>query len=435
MSMGLSALRGVIDSGSVTAFRQLKEAWFVDEELEAFAFIRDHFRRYNRLPDIATVRENGVTLPQIRQPAQYYIDRLSQRAVYNAVKDSHGPLLDAMKARDVATIKNALRDMIQATRVVDNDQDFSTLQEQALAVQDDYNEAKIRPGLQGITSGYPVLDEVTNGFQGGDVIILAGRPNIGKSYILLNMMKAAWRSGHPCGGVSMEMTSRQMARRFIGMETGLNPDLIRKGQLSTNYGERLLRTTIREIQNRPPVHFLEGNFRKSVGDVDNLVQEFSPDILFIDAGYLLQPEKTGRGFSKREYIAAVMEEVKVLAQDRNIPVVMSVQFNREMKKGGRKEMDVSYLAETDVIGQIATLVIGIRHGRTPYEEVTRELGLIKNRDGSLINFLCDFNFNPMRFEYRPGSENIDRAGAQGGEEGQEVIQENVDIMESSGWAM
>lgn len=437
MSLGLNAIRGIIDTGSVTAFRQLKAEWFVEEELEAFQFVKDHFRRYSRLPDRKTMEENGFVLNKVRQPAQYYIDKLSARAVYNSVRDNHGQLLDAMKGKDVREIKKALKVLVQSTRAVDNSQDFSTLDEQALAVLDEYKEAKSNPGLQGITTGFPVLDEVTNGLQPGDVIALAGRPNIGKSYLLLKMMNAAWRAGSPCGGVSMEMKTRQLARRFLGMETGLNPDLIRKGQLSSNYGERLLKTTIRDIQNRPPIFFLEGNFRKSVSDVDNMIQEFSPDIAFIDAGYLLTPDKASKGYVKRnEHVAAVMEEIKMMAENRKIPVVVSVQFNREMKKGGKKEMDVSFLAETDVIGQIATLVLGIRHGRTPLEDVTREIGLIKNREGALITFQTNFNFNPMNFDYRPGSEALDRVSQSGlDEQGQEALDNNMNALENSGWSM
>lgn len=432
MSMGRNAIRAIIDAGSVTAFRKLKKEWFLEEELELYEFVKAHFRRYSSIPDIKVLRENGFELKQVQQPVKYYIDRLSSRAVYNAVNKNHKSLTDAMRERDIPSIKNAIRKISQAAKAVDNNAGYSTLNEQALAIGENYREAKARSGLQGITSGYAVLDSVTNGFQPGDLVVLAGRPNIGKSYTLMHMMKAAWKDGHPCAGVSMEMTSNQLSTRFIGMHTGLNPDLIRKGQLSSRYGERILFQAIRDVQDRPQITFLEGNFRKSVGDVDNLVQEFSPDALYIDAGYLLTPEKTLKSFSKRDYISATMEELKILAQDRHIPVIVSVQFNRQMKLKSKQEMDVSFLAETDVIGQIATLVIGIRHGKAPYEEVTRELGLIKNREGSLITFQTDFCFNPMNFEYRDRSELLENEELD--EDGQSALEENSEIMENSGWS-
>lgn len=430
MSMGLNALRGVIDSQSLTAFRSLKREWFLEEEEEAFDFIRDHFRRYNSLPDIKTVKENGIDLKVIRQPLDYYIDRLSERAIFNAVNDRFSLLTDAMRSKRGDDIKAALRDIIQSTRIVDNRQDYSTLAEQAMVVLQNYRDAKSNPGMQGITLGNPLLDEVTNGAQGGDLIVLAGRPNIGKSYKLLHMMHSAWKAGHPCSCVSMEMTTMQLAQRFIGMESGINPDLIRKGQLSTSIGEPVFTQSIHDVQNRPPIHFLEGNFRKSVADVNNMAQEFNPDILFVDAGYLLAPERQSKSFSKRDQISATMEELKSLAQDRNIPVVTSVQFNREVKKGDKKAMDVSQLAETDVIGQIATLVIGMKHGRAPYEDITREYQLIKNREGALITYQGKFSFNPMNFSYLPGSEALDQDNPDGYSG---VVRENDEMLEAAGW--
>jgi len=431
MSLGTNALRGVIDSGSITLFRSLNPAWFIEGEEEAYNFVRAHFRRYARLPDLKTLKENGYTLPAAPQPAQYYIDRLSQRAIYNLVSETHGELINAMRDKDIDKVKNCLRQMIRSTRAVDNRQAYSTLTEQALAVMDAYADAKRRPGLQGITTGYSILDDITNGLQPGDVVALVGRPNIGKSYLLLEMMRKAWEAGHPACVVSMEMRSVNLARRFIGMHTRINPDLIRKGQLSTQYGEPVLMQAIREIENMAPLTFAEGNFRKTVGDVDNMVQEFGPDVVYIDAGYLLQPEGNVRGFSRTDYQAAVWEGIKTMAEDRRVPVVVSAQFNREKAKAGRKGMGTENIAGTDVAGQIATLGIGIQKGRTPYEDITRELSVFKNRDGSLLSFNTNFSFAPMDFSYREGSESTGDLLA--GEQEQQQLNSNIALMANSGW--
>jgi replicative DNA helicase len=430
-STGLLTLRAVLDAGSVTTFRSLKAAWFTDDEKEAYKFVQAHFRRYNRLPDVSTLKENGYTLPSVKQPAQYYIDRLSQRAVFNAVTDASSVYQEAMKSRDVDKIKSALNAMVQATRVVENKRDYTTLVEQAGVILQNYQDAKRKPGLQGITTGYQLLDDVTNGLAGGDILIIAGRPNMGKSYKLLSMLRAAWNAGYHPGVVSMEMTSSQLSTRLIGMETRMNPDLIRRGELSTMIGEPRLINFVEGVADRAPLHFLEGNFRKTVGDVRVFVQEFSPDILYIDAGYLLHPEVQNRNFSKRDYVSAVMEEVKCIAQDANIPIVMSVQLNRQAKQSGKKQLDLSFLAETDVIGQIATLVIGMVKGKVPLEDTTREYQLIKNREGKLITYQGQFQFNPMCFDYIPGTES---AGDGDDVEAEiEATQNGLDDLEAAGW--
>lgn len=430
MSSGENAIRAVIDSSSVQAFRTMKREWFLDEEREVYDFVRDHFRRYNRLPDMATLKENGFSLKQVRQPAQYYIDRVAERAIFNAVQERHEALANAMRAKDGAAIKQALREMTAATRIVDNRQDYSTLVEQAQVLMDEYYEAKRNPGLQGITLGYQPLDDVTNGAHPGDLIIIAGRPNIGKSYKLLRMMQAAWRSGRSCTCTSMEMSSIQLSRRYIAMDTRLNPDLIRRGQLSTAVGEPVFVNAIRDVANMPPIHFLEGNFRKSVSDVNAMIQEFTPDIAYIDAGYLLSTDSKNRNEAKHERIAAVMEELKGVAIDRRIPIVVSVQLNRDAKKNSKDGYDVSHLAGSDVIGQIATIAIAVRNGKAPFEDITREYQVIKNRDGAAIKYQGRFAFNPMDFSYIENSEALD---SENDDRYEGVVQENIETLEAAGW--
>lgn len=434
MSMGLNALRGVIDAGSVTLFRSLKAEWFTEDEADYFDYVRKHVKRYSRLPDIKTLNDNGYKLPGIKQPAQYYIDKLADRAVYNAVNEKHAGLVAAMRNKDVDAIKGALREMIQGTRIVERRDDYSTLAEQAEIVREEYKAAKRSPGLQGITLGYQPLDDITNGAQGGDVIVIAGRPNKGKSYKLLSMLRAAHLGGYAPAVCSMEMTSKQLSTRYLGMLSGVNPDFIRRGELSTAGGERVFYATLAGLAQMPPLHFMEGNFRKSVSDVDQLVQQFSPDILYIDAGYLLTPELQNKNFSKADYIGRVMEEIKAMAHDRNVPVVMSVQLNREAARAGKKGLDLSFLAGTDVIAQAATVVIGMTDGKPPYEDITREYQVIKNREGKLLTYQGNFNFSPMNFGYIEGSE---AAGSGDTEEPDtardEAVQEEARQLAEAGW--
>lgn len=131
MSMGLNALRAIVDAGSLTAFRKLQKNWFTEDELPDYEAIRAHVKRYAAVPDMKAVKEMGIKLPSVSQPARYYLDRLAQRAVYNSVNETHPALLDAMRGKDVEAVKAALHAMVRATREVDARDDYSTLAEQA----------------------------------------------------------------------------------------------------------------------------------------------------------------------------------------------------------------------------------------------------------------------------------------------------------------
>ena len=238
------------------------------------------------------------------------------------------------------------------------------------------------------------------------------RPSVGKTYALLRMALAAWAEGCSILIVSMEMTPAQMIRRILGIRSGLNPDMIRKGQLSTYGLSRMLRTA-HELgdEDRPPFNLVAGDFSKSTGDVDSLVQELRPDIVYIDASYLLRPQV--RKQARWEAVAQVHEELKGTAMNRGIPVVCTVQFNRAAKAGSRGAYDLSMIGNADAIGQVATVAIGLREGPTSERSTQRRFTVMKNRDGQVGEFTTRFQFEPMNFDVLSFSTTVD-----GGDDGQ-----------------
>ena len=83
-----------------------------------------------------------------------------------------------------------------------------------------------------MTLGWPTLDAATNGAMGGELVVIAGRPGMGKTYALIEMAHAAWLSGKSILFASMEMGLMQIARRWMGRLLGVNPNFIRAGQVS-----------------------------------------------------------------------------------------------------------------------------------------------------------------------------------------------------------
>jgi len=149
------------------------------------------------------------------------------------------------------------------------------------------------------------------------------------------------------------------------------------------------------------LHLISGDFRKSVSDIERIAYQTNPDIVYLDAGYLLVPEKKSfTNKSRRELIADVIEGLKAVARNLNIPIVVTVQFNRNVKENMKQDLTLESIGETDVIGQIASVVLGIRKGREGAETVERRLELIKNRDGiDGKKFLVNFGFEPVDFTF------------------------------------
>jgi replicative DNA helicase len=301
-----------------------------------------------------------------------------------------------MSSQNTDEMLAVLREMVAEASLVVGSERYTTLRDEVSVVRDDYLWARSNPGLRGIPSGWPTLDLATMGFMGGDVIVLAGRPSMGKSYLLLEMVNSAYLDGNPAALVSMEMTTTQMVRRWVGRRSGFNPNLIRDGGLTTYSHEHLLSVIDDMENNETPIYMLAGDMRKSVSGIEAMVMEFSPKILFVDAAYLLTPSGRRQGhISKWESISEVICELKQLAIRYDIPVVISVQFNRNQKSKGKKELDLGDIAGSDSIPQDASVVLGIRQGPAPYQRSQRIVEVMKNREGDTPRFATAFSFSPV----------------------------------------
>jgi replicative DNA helicase len=401
MSIGLQLLRSILDSGARTEFRHLSETLFVEAEIPIYQFVARHYRRHGGLPSQEALLENGIRLPSASENPTYYLERARNRAIFNVIAAEQPTLAQAMQSRDMGHAGEVLRRMTYAVGRFESEEDTATLTETVQTVLEQYEHSARNPGRQGVTLGWPYLDDLTNGAEPGDVITYVARPGMGKSWLMTHCARAAWLAGNSVLFVSMEMTATQIARRFLGMHAGINPDYIRRGQLSS-YAYETMYATAGHLNDGAPFHFLSGSFEKSVPLVDAAIQEFAPDIVFIDASYLMSPASKGSKKATWELLADVGKEIKEMAMARRRPIVQSVQFNREAKKvKGSGNLGVEFIGGSDVIGQISTIAIAITEGEAPNERSERRLTILKNREGDNGSMRTRFLFEPPDFSFIP----------------------------------
>jgi replicative DNA helicase len=259
--------------------------------------------------------------------------------------------------------------------------------------------ARERGGITGITTGWPSLDLATRGWQNGDFYVILARPKMGKSLIMINSADAAHAAGYTPLVVSMEMSAEQMARRHFARRASLNMNLLQRGQLST-FGERRLAETISTMKREHPYHFIEGQFKKDIGDLSALVQSLQPHIVFIDGGYLLKMRRS-QARAKWEMVTDIAQELKSMAGERTIPVIASFQLTREVKQSAQGA-EFGNIQLADAIGQLASAGIGVFETRDPdsYTGVRRRLiKPIGGREGQgeIEGFEIYWDWNTMNF--------------------------------------
>ncbi len=213
----------------------------------------------------------------------------------------------------------------------------------------------------GVASGYTELDRLTAGWQKSDLIILAGRPSMGKTAFMLSMARnAAIDHNFPIAIFSLEMSAIQLVLRLISMETELPSDRLRRGNLE-EYEWQQLNSRIKKLEDAKifiddtpalPVFELRAKARR-------LVAQHGIQLIVIDYLQLMTANVELRGMREQE-ISSISRALKGLAKELNIPVIALSQLSREVeKRPGSKKPILSDLRESGAIEQDADLVLFI----------------------------------------------------------------------------
>lgn len=435
-SPGVLLLSAIRSRGASTLLAEVPEAFFGDAtERSAFIWLRGYVRDYQTFPSPEVfAKETGVKAVKTNEPVEYYLNNVRVRYLYGNFVKHFGSMQEAMSGRDIEkAVETAMLMVREDSQSRITNQGDKTIQLSMQDVLADYSEATKSRGLRGVPTGWPKLTRTTGGWQNGDLVTFVARPGQGKTQLLLYSARAAWLAGYSVLFISMEMGTLQIARRLLGLQSGVNPNFIRDGTLSTDTRKTVLKAAKNISTNNTPFILNVGSFRQSVPVIRAKCMEMRPDIIFVDASYLLLPEKKrGNSAGRREMVSDVIEELKMLAVDINRPVVQSVQFNRQAEKptpsrprsrsnneeqiNPMAHLSLAKIGESDVIGQASSIVIGIEtvHEMAPGNEPTagqvpqddssmvlapkRYLGFLKGREGETGYWKIWYDFVNMRFD-------------------------------------
>ncbi|UOF94489.1 MAG: replicative DNA helicase [Bacteroides sp.] len=237
----------------------------------------------------------------------------------------------------------------------------------------------------GIPSGFNELDGITSGFQKSDLIIIAGRPGMGKTAFGLSIMRNFVHITQKAVALfSMEMSAIQIANRLISSEIEIPQNKIRKGKLSQNEW-MLLHDKINPLMNSPI--FIDDTPALSIFELKakcrRMKSQHNIDLIVIDYLQLMRHNNNNSRYSNREQeISNISRSLKSIAKELDIPVIALSQLSREVeKRGGIRRPVLSDLRESGSIEQDADLVLFIY--RPEY------YGIIENEDGIPTNNLAE----------------------------------------------
>lgn len=270
--------------------------------------------------------------------------------------------------------------------------------------------------IQGISTGYPVLDRMINGLKGGELFVIAARPSMGKTSFLLNIMEhIVLDAEKPVLIFSCEMPSVQLVERLLYARSGVSKQSLvsKKGKLSR---EDMMRFTYAIKEYKKSSLVIDDTPAISIAELRakaRRVLKENPQLAAIGIDYLqLMRSHTKQAQNSREReIAEISSGLKGLAKELNLPIIVLAQLNRgpENRTGKNKGVPMmSDLRESGAIEQDADM-IGLLYRSAYYAEDDEEresigsdanLALAKNRNGPTGDVPLSFIAELMRFTPR-----------------------------------
>ncbi len=257
--------------------------------------------------------------------------------------------------------------------------------------------------VTGIASGFHDLDQKTSGFQPGDLVIVAGRPSMGKTAFSLNIAEhVALELSKPVAVFSMEMGGAQLAMRMLGSVGRLDQHKVRTGRLQDEDWPKL--THALGKLNDAPIYIDESaalNALELRARARRLYRQYG-ELGLIVVDYLQLMSSNGQGENRATEISEISRSLKALAKELKVPVIALSQLNRSLEQRPNKRPVMSDLRESGAIEQDADVILFIYRDEV-YNPETQDKGIAeiiigKQRNGPIgkvdLTFLGEFT----RFE-------------------------------------
>jgi replicative DNA helicase len=262
-------------------------------------------------------------------------------------------------------------------------------------------------GITGVSTGFKDLDNLTSGLQDADLVVIAGRPSMGKTSLAMNLAEnAAVGSKLPVAVFSMEMPGQQLAMRMLSSLGRINAHRVRTGQLTQDDWPRL--TSAMGLLDEAPI-FVDDTPALTPSELRSRVRRLTREhgklgLVIVDYLQLMQ---TGESSENRAVeVANITRALKVIAKEARVPVAVLSQLNRGLEQRPNKRPIMSDLRESGAIEQDADLILFIYrdevYNEDSPEKGTAEIIVAKQRNGPTGTVRLTFLGEYTRFEnYSP----------------------------------
>lgn len=280
-------------------------------------------------------------------------------------------------------------------------------------------EVRARTGMVGLSSGFSSLDRLINGFQVGDLVIIAGRPGMGKTTLAQNIAENVASEGGISLFVSLEMSAEQLGERFAARFGNIGTERLRAGNVSVTELEDIKkirghnRSECLVVADDPAMAYVS---RIRASSLKLKLEKGRLDLVVIDYLQLLTAYN-GSKVNRNEELSGITRSIKLLARELKVPVLLLSQLSRRVEDRPDRRPILSDLRDSGAIEQDADLVL-MCYRDDYYDKNSRQSGkaeiiVRKNRMGPVGGVLMDFDGRFCRFA-DAGSNNMRAPEEKGG---------------------
>ena len=281
--------------------------------------------------------------------------------------------------------------------------DLQPIQETLSDYYDRISDLALRPDeIHGVPTGFIDLDKLLSGLQPSDLIIVAGRPGMGKTGLALSIAKNAAQTHKQHVAIfSLEMSNEQLVQRLISQETGIDSQRLRTGKLDDpewplfTHAIEVLSDTRIFLDDTPAITPLQLRTK-----CRRLHMEFRLDLIIVDYLQLMGGDR--RIDNRVQEVSFISRNLKILARELNVPVLAAAQLSRAVEQRSDKRPVLSDLRESGSLEQDADIVMFIYrpevYENDPTKENLAEIMVAKHRNGPVGNVQLIFRKNLAKFE-------------------------------------
>jgi replicative DNA helicase len=330
---------------------------------------------------------------------RHYYDIVKKNSVLRRLNDAGQKIVNSSYTSDdeqetLSTAEKLIFDIAKQ----DERKDLTAIGDELPAVVKRYDLIRRDPtALYGLMTDFYAIDNMTNGFKGGELIILAARPGVGKTSLGLNMiLNSAIKHGKKCAVFSLEMSKQSLVGRALCSIAGVSAYRANRGELDANEWAKI--TQANDTLSAHDI-YIDDNSEITPTEIKRkcmrLKREHGLDFVMVDYLGLMNPgTAVNKNSNRQTEVAANSRSMKILAKELDVPVLLLAQLNRNVEtrnaKGDDKKPALHDLRESGAIEQDADIVMFIHMPKPPEaadddddrtEPIEADIIIAKHRNG------------------------------------------------------